>query len=346
MGDGTYSDFLHTSVADQPLEVVMRAPTMVLNGVTQGAASALESLDISSVFDLAHSRIFNNARGLVFLSDNGASTPAPRMVPTDVVNATVDTNGQAVDWATQGVATLRGIGRSHEGALKEHLSVETIRDLALWPPFTAARRIVGFVDHEKTSYSDDGVPQELVPKFDEYAAEKAFYSIYVVDEGTARPRKELISAIALDRQAHLESAAVPRRGAILRFEQSWTSLALTLGNLLHSLALGPGESTRIAIIDWTRRQGVKTTEDISSLEVLANSLMQARSISEVTRAVAREAQRGFSSTHSNSTVSNNAYSSYGLQNSDEAFAAVASGVPPAPGQGPREEELRAPASAR
>lgn len=39
-------------------------------------------------------------------------------------------------------------------------------------------------------------------------------------------------------------------GALLTYSQSWFSQGVTLGQLLHSVALAPGESTRIAVVDW------------------------------------------------------------------------------------------------
>lgn len=320
-----YSQHLKTGQHEQSIDLILRSPLTVLNGVSEGAAEALKSLDVRTVFDLAHSRVFNNAYELAFPSGRGFYREST-LVPSDVVGNKILREGFDQIWSVQPISHLEGIGSKNQEAIRTHLSVETIRDLALWPPFLAASEIAGQSLRRAELYGDEGIPPELVPKFDEYASEKSFYSVYVIDEGDTKPPFELKIAVELHDPALTRIADVPRTGAILRYEQSWTPIALTLGNLLHSMALAPGESTRIAIIDWTRRQGVRTSEDISQLEALSNSLMQTRSISEVTRAVAREAQSGFSNMNSNSTVSNNAYSTYGLQNSEQALAAAAGGA--------------------
>jgi hypothetical protein len=86
----------------------------------------------------------------------------------------------------------------------------------------------------------------------------------------------------------------PALGALLTYNQSWYTQGLALGQLLHTLALAPGESTRIAMIDWSRRSRAFTGEEISQTEALQSELERGRSIREVTGAVAREAQVGFS----------------------------------------------------
>jgi hypothetical protein len=65
---------------------------------------------------------------------------------------------------------------------------------------------------------------------------------------------------------------------------------VTLGQLLHSLALAPGESTRIAMVDWYRRTGEMASEEIAETEVLSQSSRQSRSISEITQSVASRDQ--------------------------------------------------------
>jgi hypothetical protein len=60
-------------------------------------------------------------------------------------------------------------------------------------------------------------------------------------------------------------------GALLTFSQSWFAQGLTLGQLLHSTSLAPGESTRIAMIDWSRRSSASATEAITEAEQLSNT---------------------------------------------------------------------------
>ena len=84
----------------------------------------------------------------------------------------------------------------------------------------------------------------------------------------------------------------PGFGMRVTLAQTWTPVGLSLGQLLHSVALAPGEATRVAIVDWARTVGIRTTEEITEDERLKNELGRKRSLSEVTRAVASEMQSG------------------------------------------------------
>ena len=62
---------------------------------------------------------------------------------------------------------------------------------------------------------------------------------------------------------------------------------VTLGHLLHSMALAAGESTRIAVIDWSRKTRAGQTEVVGETEDLSQDITRDRIISEVTEANAR-----------------------------------------------------------
>ena len=89
-------------------------------------------------------------------------------------------------------------------------------------------------------------------------------------------------------------------GALLTFSQSWFAQGLTLGQLLHSTSLAPGESTRIALVDWVRRTRASSSESVSEAEQLSNSSVHSRALNEVTSATATEVQTGNSFTTSKS----------------------------------------------
>src|SRR5690606_23414818 len=91
-------------------------------------------------------------------------------------------------------------------------------------------------------------------------------------------------------------------GMLLTLNQSWFVQGVTLGHLLHSMALAAGESTRIAVVDWSRKTSAGQTELLGETEELSQDATRNRSISEVTEAVAKEAQSGFSRTESESTT--------------------------------------------
>src|SRR4029079_4254979 len=105
--------------------------------------------------------------------------------------------------------------------------------------------------------------------------------------------------------------------------QSWFAQGVALGQILHSMALAPGESTRIAMIDWSRRTRAAATEAISEAEQLTNTMTHSRAVSEVTDATAREIQWGGSHTHATSTT-DPLGASLGLESGPVAFGGSAS----------------------
>lgn len=82
------------------------------------------------------------------------------------------------------------------------------------------------------------------------------------------------------------------------------NIAFTLGSLIKCIPLGPGEITKIAVIDWQRTTSGSTTENITQTEGLSNEMQQKRAINEVAEATAKESQDGFSGTGAVSTTSN------------------------------------------
>lgn len=315
---------VRTDVANVTRLDILRATVTALNGVGSKAAETLAGLSIETVYDLAHSRIFAAAHDLTYFDDSALS--AFKLIPTDMIVAGALESVEPAELALQDVEVLAGIGQTRGAGIREHLQVESIRDLALWPPFRAAREIAGIGGGNTDELADPGIPHELVPTFNAHATEKAFYTVYTIEPDLAEATEELEGAIRLEEEIRKSTRLSVRTGFVLRYEQSWSPVGLTLGSLLHSLALAPGESTRIAVVDWSRRQGVSTTEDVSQLESLANSTAQARSISEITNATASEAQSGFSNTNTNTTVENTAASGYGLQNAEQALAAAGAGA--------------------
>lgn len=94
----------------------------------------------------------------------------------------------------------------------------------------------------------------------------------------------------------------PAVGALLTHKQSWKQTGLSLGSLLHSVCLAPGEVTKIAMIDWRRRTGARASEGIDERERLENEARQNRAVTEVQNAVAQEATWGKTTSSSTSTT--------------------------------------------
>ena len=211
--------------------------------------------------------------------------------------------------ALQPIAILRRIGPSLGPEVASVLGATTVRDLALWPPYLAARQILTeafFPDRQPGA--DPDAPADLLPSTGTHPTERVFYRRLLIDTSPSDTAglAPIESAAAIDVVPGLMDPRGFDRlatGALLTFSQSWFSQGLTLGQLLHSTCLAPGESTRMAVVDWNRRTRAATTEDIAETEELSNVQTHNRALSEVTTATAREVQQGQSQIRAASTTS-------------------------------------------
>lgn len=288
-----------------PREALISSPDILL-GATQAAAAALKLVEIESVFDLATSRLFANASQLLKagLDPKNAYSRfgAP---PKDVVRSAAASH-RVDELRFEGIEILEGLDDAKAQTLSKGLDVKTVRDLALWPPYLAARQILNDAYFpELEAGFDPEAPADLLPKSGEYPTERVFYHTLVLDQVDSQPDRELEQAGPIDIAPTLDQSFGFKTlgiGALLTIAQSWYAQGVALGQLLHSTALAPGESTRIAMMDWARRTKAGSTETISEQEQLDNETMHSRSLSEVTKAVANEAQEGFSSASNTSTA--------------------------------------------
>lgn len=272
-----------------------------LIGVSPSASEALKQLGIETVFDLGSSRFFSNARSV---SDYGSIKDLSvkfGMVPSDWVDT--GTNVEALDdLGSLGIARLRDVDTALAKKISAAFDVETIKELAYWPPYHAANQIVrDFAG--STMSAEDLQSEELRPRLGEYPTERVYYDTLVMLQLPMKgPRKPLDGPLSLAGLAiaDRETRPVPAIGALLTYSQSWNAQGLTLGHLLHSLALAPGESTRIAMIDWSRKSSAGASESITESDVLNNATNHSRAISEVQNSVASEMQSGGSKSSSSS----------------------------------------------
>jgi hypothetical protein len=258
-----------------PREILVRQVDVLL-GVSAEGRAALAPLGILTVFDLASSSVFDAARDLArALGGTPSSLAEHGQVPGDVI----DDNARGNDpetLALRPIDVLRAIGPEARKKLEDALHVATVRDLGLWPPYRAARYVLaaayGVIDDK--SGLDPEAPADLIPVNGRYPTERVQYESLVFEKLLAGmvksgaggvDAKSLYGAGQIDLTrlaAEAEGYLTPAIGALLTYQQSWYARGLTLGNLIHSVALAPGESTKIAMVDWSRRTRTGTTEDI------------------------------------------------------------------------------------
>jgi hypothetical protein len=290
--------FLRQDRSDADLHQVLRSSVDALTGVSAEAVAALQPVGVQTVFDLATSALFAlaqeaaQARAPSSLASRFGVTPNDWLEPGTPLESAADIPGLPV-------AALRGLGTERAAALATALSIVTIGDLAWWPPRLVAKGLLVRALGAPPAGDEDASADVLRPRLGEYPTERVYYDRLVMlhtDEDAA-------VRAALDAPVSLAPAAKPgfafdriAVGAMLTYEQSWFTQGVTLGQLLHSLALGPGEATRIAVIDWSRRTSAFTSEAITEQEQLDDTSTHARALSEVQNAVANEMQQGASAT--------------------------------------------------
>ena len=93
-------------------------------------------------------------------------------------------------------------------------------------------------------------------------------------------------------------ACTVAHGHILRFKQEWVADGYSMGTLLYSLPLAPGQKKQMAVLDWERRESASRSERADSTERLDAFVDRDRDISDIVNATVSESLRGGSSSSS------------------------------------------------
>lgn len=91
---------------------------------------------------------------------------------------------------------------------------------------------------------------------------------------------------------HTVTVLEVRAGWTLEYMVSWQPLGHTIGQIVYSLPLAPGETVKIAVIDWARKSIDSRNEDLTVKEQLAHNTHRDRNVSETVDAALHEWQRG------------------------------------------------------
>jgi hypothetical protein len=305
------SDLLVSEAQLLPLAEVLNLPPDRLLGVSAQALATLNALGVQNVFDLAMSSVFNAALQIEDAADNPGNAMNRFGRPiSDLLKPGVSGTVAVPDLRNASIDILADIADAT--AVQAALGVTTVRDLSVYPPFRAACEILKRVFFpEQLDAFDPESPADLIPKSGEFPTERVQYTSLVLDQILRPDNAPPLIDLAGPDFAPINAAQVADAdfgfttlglGMLLTLNQSWFMQGVTLGHLLHSMALAAGESTRIAVVDWSRKSSAGQTEVLGETEDVSQDASRNRSISEVTEAVAREAQSGFSHTESKSTT--------------------------------------------
>ncbi len=301
--------FLKSDSASLSGDALMEAAPSVLRGVDAAQQTALEVLEIRTVFDLAASAAFGAAHRLLRLQDDATQPEAQlQRVASDI--AATPAGVPVADLALLPIQSLKAVGAQRAPVLRTALATNLVRDLALWPPYAAARALLAeqLAGEDPLPVGDPGTPPELLPRNGAFPTERVLYRRLLIDstsDAGVQPLEQAGDALSLSTVLSGQDQGFTRvaSGALLTFSQDWFAQGVALGQLLHSLSLAPGESTRMAMIDWSRQSRGSSSEDVDEAERLANTTTHQRALSEVTEATAAEVQGGSTRTKSSSRSS-------------------------------------------
>jgi hypothetical protein len=97
-----------------------------------------------------------------------------------------------------------------------------------------------------------------------------------------------LNQIDWDDEPTIYQAASVAHGHLLHFKQEWRPDGYSIGDLMYSLPLAPGQKKQIAVLDWERRESAANSQSLDYEETLNNTLVRDRDISEVINATLNE----------------------------------------------------------
>lgn len=118
-----------------------------------------------------------------------------------------------------------------------------------------------------------------------------------VADAPARHELDATHTIDWDSTPTTYQATEIAHGHILTFKQVWRADGYSLGDLLYSLPLAPGQKKLISILDWDRNESTIRMSERHSTEQFAANLRRDRDISETINTALHESMRARSDAH-------------------------------------------------
>jgi hypothetical protein len=124
------------------------------------------------------------------------------------------------------------------------------------------------------------------------AAEAQARANAAANKPPGRVELNTINSVDWDSTPTFYEATTIALGHLLHFKQVWYADGYSLGDLLYSLPLAPGQKKLISVLDWERRESTQRTEDTFGSEALSAALSHDRDLSEVVNGALTESSRG------------------------------------------------------
>lgn len=259
----------------------------------------------------------------LFTSKPPRPRPLPPLSPTALtlaaelaygVNALDTQLGQAAAGVTGTQPSTRGTAvlRNGEAALDAlRLESHTYRSTGLaavraWRETAAKDRVVNAIMERASSLSEDTLRHALADPdgFTPVALmtaerHRAFEQLGQASETTPASGRTPIAAGNMpqwDAQPKTYQAATIAHGHLLEWQQVWRADGYSLGDLLYSLPLAPGQKRQIVVVDWDRRETGMRTESRTVAESFSADLSRDRDVAEIVNSTITESIRAGSST--------------------------------------------------
>ena len=169
-----------------------------------------------------------------------------------------------------------------------------IRDLSLYAPVIAAASLAGATRVVIASVSAMVIRNVAAPKDSPLAG----LSPEAINEYKRSSWKSFRVPLDGNNQADWDEtptfyqAVSIAHGHLLHFKQVWYADGYSLGDLIQSLPLAPGQKKLISIIDWERREQSSREEFTTAEEGLSAALARDRDLREVVAGTLSETSRG------------------------------------------------------
>lgn len=253
---------------------------------------ALNSLGVYTVRDMAEYDGCRHAEFVLacFRQGNVESAGLENYIEAE---ALTDDNLDALDELE--IVHLLAVSEADAEQMDSAFGVQTLEQLAEFPPYKEAQEII-LTAVRGEFYEKPSAPAALIPKligsthtqarFSNYVKEKEYrlddYELtYFSDKDEPDPAEALIDIF-------YRSEFKFYLGYLASVHQKWINAGFYLGEIIHSLALAPGESRSYTIMDWYRRQRSSRREDTTAAERLTSEFLQTRALNEVVQTTANE----------------------------------------------------------
>lgn len=253
---------------------------------------ALNTLGIYSIADMAQYAPCRHADFVIASFNNGNAEGAGLehyLEPEALTPANLAQLGSV------SMALLTRFSEADATVLQTAFGLSTLGELAQFAPYTQAQAIV-LRDIRGEFYEKPSAPPALIPKLIGSTHTQVRFSNYVKEREYLLDDHELTTFTDSDEpSAPNELLAIFHRGRCKFFlgylasiHQKWIDHGTSLGAVVHSLALAPGESRNVAVLDWYRRQRTSRDESTTASETLHTDFTQTRALNEVVRTTANE----------------------------------------------------------